>query len=159
MNVTDVYIKKQYTCKKCNGQVYYGKVTDDQGKIVTEDGAVPNGKFGKESNVLSGAVDANDKTKFHECYLSNLQQKYRDATNKPREFKITPNLLTTNSNTVVDDFISEANNFYMRNGPTAAKFCGAGATSKDQHITSMGMMHDYFTYRLIVAIEKLSKKD
>jgi len=32
-------------------------------------------------------------------------------------------------------------------------------SAKDQHITSMGMMHDYFTYRLIVAIEKLSKKD
>ena len=88
MNVTDVYIKKQYTCKKCNGQVYYGKVTDDQGKIVTEDGAVPNGKFGKESNVLSGAVDANDKTKFHECYLSNLQQKFRDATKLARELEL-----------------------------------------------------------------------
>ena len=52
MNIIDIYTKKEYTCKKCDGQVYYGKVTDESGKIVTKDGAWPNGKFGKESNVL-----------------------------------------------------------------------------------------------------------
>ena len=39
MNIIDIYTKKEYTCKKCNGQVYYGKVTDESGKIVTKDGA------------------------------------------------------------------------------------------------------------------------
>lgn len=150
MNIADVYTKKSYTCKKCDGQVYYAKVTDDQGKIVTEDGKLPNGKFGKESNVLSGAVDANDKTKFHECYLSNLQKKYQDAIGLTKEE--IPNLkMPTFQDGLVgkpDDVFEElANNAYLKLSILASKFCGAGATAKEVHITTMGLMHDYFQWK------------
>tara|TARA_R110002051_G_scaffold70342_1_gene126427 strand:+ start:1102 stop:1569 length:468 start_codon:yes stop_codon:yes gene_type:complete len=151
MKVTKLYTKKEYTCKKCDGQVYYGQITDDEGKTITTDGSTPNGKFGKESNVLSGAVDANNKTKFHECYLSNLQQKFRDATNLYQEERPVINNMPDVSKMdkgLVSDFLVEANDFYQRASPTASKFCGGGATAKDVHITLMGMMHDFFAYKI-----------
>jgi len=148
MKVTKLYTKKQYTCKKCDGQVYYGQITDDTGKTITTDGSTPNGRFGKESNVLSGAVDVKDKTKFHECYLSNLQQKFRDATNLYQEERPIINNMPGVDAELLSEFLIEANNFYQRASPTASKFCGSGATVKDVHITLMGMMHDYIAYKI-----------
>ena len=87
MKVTKLYTKKEYTCKKCEGQVYYGQITDDTGK-------------------------------------------------------------TKGNTEVLSEFLVEANNFYQRASPTASKFCGSGATVKDVHITLMGMMHDYFAYKI-----------
>ena len=147
MKVTKIYTKKEYTCKKCDGQVYYGQITDDVGKTITKDGGVPNGKYGKESNILSGAVEVNNKAKFHECYLSNLQKQYRDATELYQEERPIINNMPSTSKDIIGEFLVEANNFYQRGSPTAAKFCGAGATVKDVHITLMGMMHDFFLYK------------
>ena len=148
MNIIDIYTKKEYTCKKCNGQVYYGKVTDESGKIVTKDGAWPNGKFGKESNVLSAAVDANNKTKFHECYLSNVQQQYRDALSKLDPASLAEKPVINNMPDVSKDdtekFLSEWNNIYVRAQPLIAKHCGAGATAVQKHIATCGLIHDYF---------------
>ena len=72
MNVTNVYTKKEYTCQKCKNQIYYGQITDDAGKIITKDGSKPNGKYGKESNILSGSVDKNNKKKFRERKITNI---------------------------------------------------------------------------------------
>lgn len=65
--IAEVYTKKEYTCKKCNGKIYYAKIADESGNLITTDGQPPNGKFGKESNVLSGAVDALVKDRLHSC--------------------------------------------------------------------------------------------
>jgi len=67
VNILDVYTKKEYECKKCNGAIYYAKIADDSGKLYTTDGQPPNGKFGKESNVVSGAVDALVQDRLHKC--------------------------------------------------------------------------------------------
>ncbi|UVF62394.1 hypothetical protein [Nitrososphaeria virus YSH_174770] len=64
MQVIDVYTKKVYTCNKCNKEVFYGKVTDNDGNIYTTDGMPFNNKFGKESNAISGAVLTTDKVSF-----------------------------------------------------------------------------------------------
>jgi len=144
MKVTKLYTKKEYTCKKCDGQVYYGQITDDTGKTITTDGSTPNGKFGKESNVLSGAVDVKDKTKFHECYLSNLQQKFRDATGKPQEERPIVNNMPDVSKDRTEAFLSEWNNIYVRAQPLISKHCGEGASVKDKHIATCGLIHDYF---------------
>ena len=74
MQVTDVYTKKEYTCKKCGQSVYYGKITDDDGNFYTIDGLMPNGKFGKESNVISGAVDVLVKDRLHACSKHFVEQ-------------------------------------------------------------------------------------
>jgi len=153
MNITDIYTKKEYTCKKCNGQVYYGKVTDESGKIVTKDGAWPNGKFGKESNVLSAAVDSNNKTKFHECYLSNVQQQYRDALRKLDPASLAERPVVNNMPDVSKDtlrakdteaFLTEWNDIYVRAQPLISKHCGPEASVKDKHIATCGLIHDYF---------------
>jgi hypothetical protein len=67
VNILDVYTKKEYECKKCHAPVYYAKIADDNGKLYTTDGQEPNGKFGKDSNVISGAVDALVQDRLHKC--------------------------------------------------------------------------------------------
>jgi hypothetical protein len=79
MLITDVYTKKEYTCKKCNQTIYYGKITDDDGRLYTKDGQMPNGKFGKDSNVISGAVDALVKDRLHECSKHFVEQAVANA--------------------------------------------------------------------------------
>lgn len=77
MQILDCYTKKEYDCpKKCGGKVYYAKIADDGGAYVTLDGLPPNGKYGKESNVLSGAVDVNFKDRLHRCTLGETEDKY-----------------------------------------------------------------------------------
>jgi hypothetical protein len=143
MNVIDIYTKKEYTCKKCNGQVYYGKVTSPEGKLITKDGNQPNGKFGKESNVLSAAVDVNNKEKFHGCYLSLVERQYDEAQGL-KQTTTNTNIFTTSPD---DEFEIIANKAYYKLNILASKFCGAEATVKDKHITTMGLMHDYFSFR------------
>lgn len=92
MNILDVYTKKEYDCpKKCGAKVYYAKLADDTGKYVTTDGLLPNGKYGKESNVLSGAVDVNVKDALHRCTLGETTEKYWKLVRgtKPVEKQIT----------------------------------------------------------------------
>jgi hypothetical protein len=67
VNILEVYTKKEYECKKCKAKIYYGKIADDEGRLYTTDGQPPNGKFGKESNVISGAVDALVQDRLHKC--------------------------------------------------------------------------------------------
>jgi len=83
MQVIDVYTKKAYTCKKCNGEIYYGKITDDKGNIYTVDGHMPNGKYGKETNVISGAVDALVKDRLHECSKHYVEEAIAKAPAPP----------------------------------------------------------------------------
>lgn len=64
--IAEVYTKKEYECK-CGSKIYYAKIADESGKLYTTDGNEPNGKFGKESNVLSGAVDTLVKDRLHSC--------------------------------------------------------------------------------------------
>ena len=83
MNILDIYTKKEYDCpKKCGDKVYYAKIADESGAYVTLDGLQPNGKYGKESNVLSGAVDVNFKDRIHKCVQSELEEKYNKLTGK-----------------------------------------------------------------------------
>ena len=146
MNVIDIYTKKDYTCKKCGTQVYYGKVTAPDGTLVTKDGQNPNGKFGKESNVLSAAVDVNNKEKFHECYSNFVEKQYNEAMKlkQPLKQPDTSNSFTTSPD---DEFENIANRAYQKLYILASKFCGADANVKDKHITTMGLMHDYFQFR------------
>ena len=67
MNIVDVYTKKEYKCKVCQKPIHYGKIAKENGELYTTDGHQPNGKFGKESNVLTGAVDALVKDRLHAC--------------------------------------------------------------------------------------------
>jgi hypothetical protein len=67
MNILDVYTKKEYECRTCKAAIYYAKIADDTGALYTTDGQLPNGKFGKESNILSGAVDVHVKDRLHKC--------------------------------------------------------------------------------------------
>ncbi len=149
MNVTNVYTKKEYTCKKCNNQIYYGQVTDESGRIITKDGNIPNKKYGKESNILSGAVEKDNKSKFHECYLSNLQEQYREATSQPQQERpIINNMPDVSTDRLrakdIESFLSEWNDIYVRSQPLIAKHCGSDATTKDKHIATCGLIHDYF---------------
>lgn len=84
MQILDAYTKKEYDCpKKCGSKVYYAKIADDSGKLVTLDGDEPNGKYGKDSNVLSGAVDVNVKDRIHSCIKADLEAKYSKLVDKP----------------------------------------------------------------------------
>lgn len=67
MKVTNVYTKKEYKCKKCDGVIFYGKITDDDGNLYTIDGMAPNNKYGPDSNVVSGAVDSSNQSTLHAC--------------------------------------------------------------------------------------------
>ena len=146
MNVIDIYTKKEYTCKKCGTQVYYGKVTRDDGTICTKDGQNPNGKFGKESNVLSAAVDVNNKEKFHECYLPLIEKQYNESNRLKAPLK-QPDIIDNFSTNPDDEFEIIANRAYQKLYILASKFCGEGSNVKDKHITTMGLMHDYFQFR------------
>ncbi len=152
MEILDVYTKKEYTCKKCNGQIYYAKLKAPDGTMVTKDGQQPNGKYGKESNTLSAAVDVNNKEKFHECYKSFAEKAYAEALTKVGSPKPEVNNLRmpTFHNGVVQSTTGEfediANDAYQRLFILASKFCGEGANVREKHITTMGLMHDYFQW-------------
>lgn len=44
------------------------------------------------------------------------------------------------------DFIKIVKDLYIRLFYEAGALCGEGATVKDKHITTMGLIHDYFSY-------------
>ena len=89
MNVLEVYTKKEYECKKCKAKIYYGKIADDNGALYTNDGQQPNGKFGKDSNVISGAVDVNNKEKLHSCSEKYVLKAIEEAeANKGKSVKL-----------------------------------------------------------------------
>jgi hypothetical protein len=78
VQILDVY-DKDYTCKSCSKTVQYGKVADSDGKLVTTDKKEPNKKYGKDSNVLSGAVDKGTLN-LHACYAKSVTDKYNTYT-------------------------------------------------------------------------------
>jgi hypothetical protein len=78
MQIKDVY-DKDYTCGKCSSAIQYGKVCDNDGNYVTEDGKPHNKKFGKEDNRLSGAVDKGT-TNLHGCSAASVTAKYNKLT-------------------------------------------------------------------------------
>lgn len=80
MQILDVYTKKDYQCPICKQGIYYAKIANDKGELVTKDRQPPNGKFGKENNVLSGAVDMHVKDRLHSCTEGKLQQTYNELT-------------------------------------------------------------------------------
>lgn len=92
MKVVNVYTKKEYKCSKCSAVIFYGKITDDQGNLYTTDGHQPNGKFGKESNIVSGAVDAGT-SKLHGCTKHYVEE----AIAKAQPTNTTTQQATTNN--------------------------------------------------------------
>jgi hypothetical protein len=153
MEIQSVYTKKEYVCNKCNQKIYYAKIADELGDVVTKDGRQPNGKYGKESNTLSAAVNVSDRNKFHECYKEFAEKQYNEALLK----KGTPEKVINNLNmptfkdgkieTDVGEFITIADNAYQKIFILSSKLCESGATVKDKHITTMGLLHDYFDFR------------
>lgn len=67
MQIIDVNTKKEYKCNKCQAIIYYAKTANNMGVLYTKDGKLPNGKFGKESNILTCQVDALVKDRVHSC--------------------------------------------------------------------------------------------
>lgn len=82
MQIIDVYTKKEYECKICKGKVYYAKVTNDKGELYTIDNLLPNGKYGKESNVLTCQVDTLVKDQVHKCQKTNISEKIKELEGK-----------------------------------------------------------------------------
>jgi hypothetical protein len=83
--------------------------------------------------------------------LSNLQQKFRDATNLYQEerpiINNMPDVSKGNLRVRTDytaEFLDEWNNIYVRAQPLISKHCGPSATAKDKHIATCGLIHDYF---------------
>ena len=153
MEIESVYTKKEYVCNKCNQKIYYAKIADEAGDIVTKDGRKPNGKYGKESNTLSVAVNVSKKSEFHECYKEFAEKKYAEAIllkGEPEKiinnFSM-PTFQNSKQGDDVEEFISVANNAYQKIYVLSSKLCGGGATAKDIHITTMGLIHDYFDFR------------
>lgn len=104
MIIAEVYTKKEYECHKCGEKVYYAKIADDTGKFVTTDGLSPNGKYGRDSNVLSGAVDVNVKDRLHRCSLGATTDKYWSLVRPRPEVTntATPSNTTATSGTVTN---------------------------------------------------------
>ena len=98
---------------------------------------------------MSGSVDKDNKTKLHECYLSNLEEQYKDATTKPQEERpIVNNMPDVENDSLrardIASFLSEWDDIYVRAQPLISKHCGPSATAKDKHIATCGLIHDYF---------------
>lgn len=91
MQILDVYTKKEYDCPICKEKIYYAKIADEKGALVTTDGKQPNGKYGKDSNVLSGAVDVNVKDRLHRCTAGKIEDRYNSL--------VSPNLSTVEAKT------------------------------------------------------------
>ena len=80
MNQSMVFVefsgKKEYKCPDCKEPIKYAKFQDAQGKLITDDGQPPNGKFGKESNVTGFKVNPNTK-EIHTCSKSSQKGRER----------------------------------------------------------------------------------
>lgn len=159
IKVIDVYTKKPYTCNSCQQEVYYGKVTAEDGSLLTKDGKAPNGKYGKDSNVLSAAVDINNKEKIHSCYYNKVVEDIAAAEAKkgnpdavPPKHNMVQYNLTEDLKVELKEFDELVSNAYIALYQIASRG-NPGGTPKDIHIGTMGLMHDYFTYRLTKALQ------
>ena len=94
MQIIDVYTKKEYECKICKGKVYYAKVTNDKGELYTTDNLTPNGRYGKESNVLTCQVDTLVKDQVHKCQKNKINEKIQEL----EDFKEKPSIQNAQTN-------------------------------------------------------------
>ena len=127
MKVIDVSIKKAYTCKTCNQEIYYGKITDDDGNLYTIDGQMPNGKWGKDSNVITGAVDALVKDRLHKCskhFVDNAVQKapappmaggvkLQEAETQKERKSFIPEYVSENERVIWNDIVGKTTEFVI----------------------------------------------
>ena len=156
----DPYTKKAYVCNTCSKEVYYAKVVEEDGTLLTKDGKAPNGKFGKDSNVLSCAVDINNKENVHSCYYNKVVEDIAAAKAKkgnpdaaPSNHNIVQYNLTDEVRAELKEFDEMVSNAYIVLYDIAGRGNPSG-NHKDKHIGTMGLMHDYFTWKLIKALEK-----
>lgn len=99
MQIIDVYTKKEYECKICKGKVYYAKVANDKGELYTIDNLTPNGKFGKDSNVLTCQVDTLVKDQVHKCQKNKINEKIQELD----DFKEKPAIQNAQANPNVQE--------------------------------------------------------
>ena len=144
MQILNVY-KKDYKCSKCDSVVEYGQVADDKGVIITKDKKPFNNQYGKGSNVLSAAVDKGTNN-LHPCYASYVLKDFDELTGIIQSGPLLTESIDVNVEGY-DGFISTVKNVYIKLYYESGKLCGEGATAKDKHITTMGLIHDYFSYR------------
>lgn len=148
MKVIEIY-GKEYPCSKCQKPVNYGGVEGSDGKPITKDGKPFNHVFGKGSNKISVAVNAGT-TDIHPCYKDLTQQQVDEAlagNTKTPTVAATPGII--NPSTPVQEFKDTTNSVYHQLEDLAAKLSGDGATAKDKHITTMALLHDYWSFRLV----------
>jgi len=149
MLIKDIY-KKEYECKKCHVKIFYGKVATSDGKLVTKDGNAPNGKFGKDSNVLSAAVNKNGD--LHPCYADYVKRDYQDmAIESPTTATAEPYKPTSVGGSFLDEelrnFEVDVNKAYTKLNEMARRYCGSAADEREVRICTMGLMHDFFQNR------------
>ena len=158
MQILDVY-KKAYKCRECDADVYYAKVADDGGKIFTTDGKDPNGKYGRDSNCVSVQVDVSKEDTIHKCFTIKAKQLVEEAEEKRIDPKSKPK--TEFANIKIKPEIAESlkefdelvcNAYHVLYDIAGRGRPGADSTSL--HITTMGLMHDYFSFRLSKALTK-----
>jgi len=152
--IKDIY-KKEYECKKCKVKIFYGKVATPEGKLVTKDGNAPNGKFGKDSNVLSAAVNA-DGT-LHPCYADYVKRDYQDMAEEPSTETISEpyNPRVVGGEPVDEElraFENTVNKAYTKLNEMARRYCGNAADEREIRICTMGLMHDFFSHRVSNAL-------
>jgi hypothetical protein len=145
MKIIDIY-GKEYTCSKCDAKVNYGSVDDGSGKALTKDGKPFNQIFGKGSNKISVAVNTGT-TEAHPCYAKLVAKQIAEVARPPP--KEEPK--TVENDVWVTDPMGEfeilVKKAYDRLFIIAGRFCEEGASVKEKHITTMGLMHDYFAFR------------
>lgn len=155
IKIINIY-DKDYTCSKCQKTVNYGQVAKDDGTIVTKDKKEPNGKYGKESNVLSAAVDKGT-TNLHPCYGNLVVRDFDELTgelkpNEPvKQLQIQGMSQVTETN--LNTFQKEVECAYVKLHSLATRLAPEGAISKEIHISTMGLMHDYFSWLNAEAIK------
>ena len=142
MEIINIY-GKEYTCSKCNKKVNYGQCSEDGKTPVTKDKKPFNKKYGKESNVLSVAVNAGT-VEIHPCYSALVVRDFDEITGVIKTgHSLTDSIIHDD---LYDDFEDIVRQQYLKLNILSGKLCGEGATVKDKHITTMGLLHDYFSY-------------
>ena len=148
MQIIEIY-KKEYECSKCKAKINYGGASADGKEAITKDGQPFNKVFGKGSNKISVAVDAGTTTQ-HGCFAAMVKKDFDAATNVVQVERpvvngmpdVSKNIWTSKDYTT--QFLEEWNDIYVRAQPLISKHCGEGASAKDKHIATCGLIHDYF---------------
>jgi len=151
MQIIEIY-SKEYECSKCKQKINYGGASSDGKVTITKDGLPFNKVFGKGSNKISVAVDAGTKNQ-HGCFAAMVKKDYEAATGVIQvERPVINNMPDVSKNKWpsradnTSEFLEKWDNIYTRAQPIIAKHCGEGATAKDKHIATCGLIHDYFNY-------------